>query len=200
MNKQEKIITVDYTNFIIKDEFNNFKYQEELTKKLDTYSDNFNQEIINEIVLWKVNRYAKLPDEAFILLNKININETLLTEEQENIARELLSILLNPLSKGIQLPMASTILRFKNKNIFQIIDQRVYRVLYGENLSLKPYKSQQVTINEIEMYFKYLKDLKEKCNKLNIPFSDSDRILYLADKHYNKSISLNNYGNQTKNQ
>lgn len=200
MNKQEKIITVDYTNFIIKDEFNNFKYQEELTTKLDAYSDNFNQEIINEIVLWKVNRYAKLPDEAFILLNKININETLLTEEQENIARELLSILLNPLSKGIQLPMASTILRFKNKNIFQIIDQRVYRVLYGENLSLKPYKSQQVTINEIEMYFKYLRDLKEKCNKLNIPFSDSDRILYLADKHYNKSISLNNYGNQTKNQ
>lgn len=193
MNKQEKIITVDYTNFIIKDEFNNFKYQEELTTKLDAYSDNFNQEIINEIVLWKVNRYAKLPDEAFILLNKININETLLTKEQENIARELLSVLLNPLNKGIQLPMASTILRFKNKNIFQIIDQRVYRVLYGENLSLKPYKSQQVVINEIEMYFKYLRDLKEKCNKLNIPFSDSDRILYLADKHYNKSISLNNY-------
>ncbi len=193
--KQNNIITVNHKELIIKDEFNNFKYQEELTTKLDAYSDNFNQEIINEIVLWKVNRYAKLPDEAFILLNKININETLLTEEQENIARELLSILLNPLNKGIQLPMASTILRFKNKNIFQIIDQRVYRVLYGETLSLKPYKSQQVVINEIEMYFKYLRDLKEKCNKLNIPFSDSDRILYLADKHYNKSISLNNYGN-----
>lgn len=193
--KQNNIITVNHKELIIKDEFNNFKYQEELTTKLDVYSDNFNQEIINEIVLWKVNRYAKLPDEAFILLNKININETLLTKEQENIARELLSILLERKTKGIQLPMASTILRFKNKNIFQIIDQRVYRVLYGENLSLKPYKSQQVVINEIEMYFKYLRDLKEKCNKLNIPFSDSDRILYLADKHYNKSISLNNYGN-----
>ena len=50
----------------------NYKYQLELTSKLDGLDDDFNQEIINEIVLWKVNRYSFLDDEKFSVLNKIN--------------------------------------------------------------------------------------------------------------------------------
>jgi len=197
MDNQKEIITIDHEIFNVEENFGEFKYQEELTSKLDSYSNDFNQEIINEIVLWKVNRYAKLPDEVFILLNKININEKVLTEEQKNIARKLLSILLSRKTKGIQLPMASTILRFRNKNLFQIIDQRVYRFLYGKSLSLKPYKTEQTIQDEINMYFEYLDILKKKCDKLSIPFSDSDRILYLADKHYNKNHSLSNYGTKS---
>ena len=49
----------------------NFEYQEELTNRLDKYEDDFNQDIINEIVLWKINRYAKLKTETLELLNKI---------------------------------------------------------------------------------------------------------------------------------
>lgn len=193
MKKQEEIITVNHSSFNIKENFGEFKYQEELTNKLDAYSDEFNQDVINEIVLWKVNRYAKLPDEAFKLLNKISANETVLTTEQKDIARKLLFILLETKTKGIQLPMASTILRFRNKNLFQIIDQRVYRILYGESLVLKPYKTEQVIKHEIKMYFDYLDKLKGECEKREIPFPESDRILYMADKYYNKSISLNNY-------
>ena len=35
-----------------------FNYQESLTQKLDSITKEFNQNILNEIVLWKVNRYA----------------------------------------------------------------------------------------------------------------------------------------------
>jgi hypothetical protein len=38
-----------------------YKYQPELTGRLDRVGDlDFTQELINEIVLWKVNRYAFL--------------------------------------------------------------------------------------------------------------------------------------------
>ena len=35
-----------------------FDYQKSLTTKLDKLNSDFNQEIINEIVLWKVDRYS----------------------------------------------------------------------------------------------------------------------------------------------
>lgn len=41
---------------------NKYKYQEELTPKLDELEADFNQEIINEIALWKVNRYVLLQE------------------------------------------------------------------------------------------------------------------------------------------
>jgi len=50
----------------------NYDYQSELTSRLDSLSGNFNQSIINEIVLWKINRYAKIDDETMSYLNKIN--------------------------------------------------------------------------------------------------------------------------------
>lgn len=199
MAKENKIISVDDNCFLSfnKDNFKEFNYQKELTEKLDGYSlegysVDFNQEIINEIVLWKVNRYAKLPDEAILLINKIDTNETILTSEQKELVSKILNILLKK-TKGIQLPMASTILRFRNKNIFQIIDQRVYRILYREALNLKPYKNDEVIEDEIKMYFNYLDKLREKCQRFEIPFSESDRILYEADKYYNKDVKLKNY-------
>lgn len=35
-----------------------YKYQKELTENLDKLDGDFSQNILNEIVLWKVNRYA----------------------------------------------------------------------------------------------------------------------------------------------
>ena len=46
-----------------------FKYQVELTKKLDNINSDFNQEILNEIILWKVN-IQKIKNKGIIL----NIN------------------------------------------------------------------------------------------------------------------------------
>lgn len=77
--------------------------------------------------------------------------------------------------------MASTILRFKNSTIYQIIDQRVYRIIYGTELKLK------TNLNDsINQYLEYLKDLEKICNQYKTPFSEPDRILYEYDKVINK--------------
>jgi len=84
--------------------------------------------------------------------------------------------------------MASTILRFKNKRLYQIIDQRVYRIIYGKTLKLPRSVDDQITL-----YFEYLEKLREICKLLEIRFESSDRILYNADKRVNKCIKLENY-------
>ena len=54
-------------------EFDNtlYSYQTELTSKLDNLNNDFDQDIINEIVLWKVNRFASVDIETLNLLNQI---------------------------------------------------------------------------------------------------------------------------------
>ena len=102
----------------------------------------------------------------------------------EDLTKQILERLLEKHQKGIQLAMASTILRFKNPSIYQIIDQRVYRFIYG-----KPLKYPNTIDEQINLYLKYLNDLREKC-KDNIPFEESDRILYSADKKFNPDIPI----------
>jgi hypothetical protein len=171
-----------------------FDYQKDLTAKLDKTTTAFDQEIINEIVLWKVNRYADIDDDTLKLLNDIDRNATKLDIEKTRI---VLKTLIQ--KKGIQLPMASTILRFKNKNIYQIIDQRVYRIIYKDKkLKLKTHPNDKNLNDQIDLYVQYLKDLSKVCKELNIPFDKSDRILFMADKRINKDIPLDNYSTKTK--
>ncbi|MBS9525942.1 hypothetical protein KI659_18115 [Litoribacter alkaliphilus] len=173
-------------DFQLQKEDHSYHYQEELTPKLDALKQPFDQGVINEIVLWKVNRYAGVQKETLGLLNQIDSDAK---EMDEDLTREVLKGLLK--TKGIQLPMASTILRFKNKNVYQIIDQRVYRIIYsGETLKTPTYCSERSIQSQIELYFKYLTDLHKACEKLDIPFEASDRILYMADKRVNKDSSL----------
>lgn len=158
-----------------------YKFQEGLTKKLDQLEGDFDQSVINEIVLWKVNRYAKVDDSQLALLNEIDKNSLELDEE---LARDILVALLA--CSGIQLAMASTILRFKNPQVYQIVDQRVFRFIYGRTLQdeLKKEKDQ------VKVYLDYLKKLKEVCKEKSIDFSKSDRVLYELDKKHNKDIKL----------
>lgn len=171
----------------------NFDFKSGLTAKLDGIQGDFDQQIINEIVLWKVSRYAQIDSDTLELINMLNNDSRRLDIEKTKI---ILKALLK--TKGIQLPMASAILRFKNKNIYQIIDQRVYRVLYkGKKLKLKKHTSEKNLNEQIEIYLKYLKDLSKACRSLKIPFEASDRILFMVDRRINKDISLDNYS--TKN-
>jgi len=165
-----------------------FKYQEELTLKLDASKTGFDQNKLNEIVLWKVNRYAHFDELTIKKLNSIELDRD---EIDEDITRELLQKLLN--TKGVQLPMASTILRFRNPKIYQIIDQRVFRIIYGKRLELKSYRSDENIERQIDLYFKYLVDLRNVCLRLNIEFQAADRILYMADKRVNSKSKLANY-------
>ena len=163
-----------------------YKYQNELTAKLDNLNSDFDQNIINEIVLWKVSRYALLDTETLSLINQISKNDT---ELNHKLTNEILSRLLNNEQKGVRLAMASTILRFKNPKVYQIIDQRVFRFLYGKELKYTENNIKQ----QIQIYLDYLQKLKEECIKHNIHFELADRIFYTMDRTHNVGNKLNGY-------
>ncbi len=184
------ITTIHDDKFQLLEKDRDFKiYQPALTTKLDNYSNKFDQNVINEIVLWKVNRYAEIGEEVLEQINLIKVNSKTLNID---LTSKILSNLLDKATKGIQLPMASAILRFRNPKIYQIIDQRVYRIIYGENFTnvSRKLKTQEL----IDLYIKYLRDLRVECLRLSISFEIADRVLYNADKRLNRENRLNNYG------
>ncbi|GEO03961.1 hypothetical protein AAE02nite_16250 [Adhaeribacter aerolatus] len=190
-----KKITDFTSDFIKKYSLPTFKYQEKLTNKLDKLKGDFDQNIVNEIVLWKVNRYAEIPEKTLAKINQIDKNSI---QIDEALTFEIVGALLKSENKGFGLPMVSTILRFKNPYIYQIIDQRVYRFIYGKNLDLKSTSNHLEIDVQTNLYLKYLIDLRKHCDEFNIPFKAADRILYLIDKDKNKDIPLNKYGNRKK--
>ncbi|MEZ5042875.1 MAG: hypothetical protein R2828_23470 [Saprospiraceae bacterium] len=163
-----------------------FTYQEVLTKKLDQHTGDFNQHVINEIVLWKVNRYAELSESTLTLINKMG------DHFDEEYTRKVVSALLG--EKGVQLPVASTILRFKNPKLYQIIDQRVYRILYGQELKLGTYATEKILKKQVDLYLQYLLDLREAAERVGIKFEEADRVFYTLDKRVNSDHTLKNYG------
>lgn len=169
---------------IIKSDYD-FSYQPDLTKKLDSNVADFDQQLINEIVLWKVNRFAQLTDHLLAKINSINPSETTIDIE---ITRDILRGLMK--TKGVRMAMASTILRFRNPNIYQIIDQRVYRVLYGKAYKPSQSMSDKKIDEQINNYITYLQDLRKFCDDREIPFNQADRILYTADKRINKGKNI----------
>ena len=177
----------DYKKEVIKYKKEGFDYQKELTVKLDKTKSQFNQELLNEIVLWKVNRYALFNSTLISEINTISSWKVLNKEKTRKILTSLLK------TKGVQLAMASNILRFRNPNIFQIIDQRAYRVITGDPLKLSQIKetSRETTISkQIDVYIEYLEEIREKCKKLDVDFDDADRVLYIIDKNINKSVKI----------
>lgn len=163
-----------------------YNYQTELTSKLDSLDIDFDQEIINEIVLWKVNRYGAIDNDTLKLINQISKEDTKLNPE---LTGAILLRLLNKEQKGFRLAMASTVLRFKNPRIYQIIDQRVFRFIYGKEL-----KYSETNINEqITIYLDYLQKLKDICAEHSINFETADRVFYTMDKVYNPNEKLNGY-------
>lgn len=178
--KMPKLKTISDLNITNYDIYDKNEYQTELTAKLDKGINEFNQYILNEIVLWKVNRYSKLDSSLFDRLNRLD--EITNKDELKNLISELIG------QKGIGLPMASTILRFLNPERFQIIDQRAFRVIYGRRLITPKPKEDQANL-----YLEYLDKLKQICKENSIPYLKADRILYYIDRGENKEIKLSNY-------
>jgi len=120
-----------------------------LTEELDGIGDaDFDELTLLKIILWKVHRYAELGDD---LLGKLNSLRSLEAEERET-ARPVLEALLK--TPGIDLPMASTILRFRNPAVFQIIDQRAYRSIMPEDKY--PLYTASSVEKKVSVYFEYL--------------------------------------------
>jgi thermostable 8-oxoguanine DNA glycosylase len=158
---------------------NGYKFQEELTEKLDKHIGDFTKMTMLEIALWKTNRYPSITEELLADINQLRKNYN------EEKAKNLLLNLLN--QKGFDLPMASTVLRFALPKKFQIIDQRVYRLITdGEDQLKMPFNKEK----KVELYFEYLKRLRAVCDSYNISFSKSDRILYQLDKKINKNFPI----------
>ena len=95
----------------------------------------------------------------------------------------VLNILLN--TKGVDLPMASTILRFRNPRVFQIIDRHAYRAVYGKNY---PIYIGSPNDRKIEKYFDYIDELITLCEQRELDFQSIDRLLYIFDKKKNGKL------------
>ena len=157
------------------DYMNDYKVYPALTRKLDAPNLIFDQNTINEIVLWKVARYAELPSTLFKQLGNLKTADLSLGK---TVLSELLKI------KGVRLPMASTFLRFANPDVFQIFDRHIYRAIYGKlpgSISKDPESCW-------ELYKPFLDDLRKLCLSKEIHFRDSDRILFEFDKRENPSL------------
>ncbi|MCB0702962.1 MAG: hypothetical protein R2863_08965 [Candidatus Kapaibacterium sp.] len=103
-------------------------------------------------------------------------------KESEKVLRDLISI------NGIGLPMASTILRFRNPDVFPIIDKRAYRVLMDkERLSI--YTSTNID-RQVEIYFEYIERVHKFSKDKKVKVCHVDRVLYIFDKEANKGIKI----------
>ncbi len=130
-------------------------------------------DIINQIALWKFDRVIDIAGETIEFLNSIARH----IQSPEDVLRdtgvaELINELLN--SKGVGLPLASTILKFYQPRAFPIIDQRAYRQIFGEKLPIKA---------GVKIYIKYVKKCVEIGKRFKIPFEKVDEVLYQKDKN-----------------
>lgn len=156
-----------------------YKYNLDLTKELDSCKDDFDMALIHKITLWKTNRYYILNSELLAKINKLSKLKPCEHEKSKNVLWQLLE------QKGVDLPMASTLLRFRNPDVFQIIDKRAYRALMGVKY---PFYTKTKTKRKIDGYFSYLDELHKLCKERGQDFKDIDRILYQFDKEKNGKL------------
>jgi len=171
----------------MKDHLQSYNYLPELTAKLKRICRRpLNDGLLNQIVLWKVNRYAEIDDD---LLQRMN----LLAKVKPGMHTKAEDVLLCLLScKGFNLPMATTILRFLNPDTFQIIDRRAYRAVYPEEyprcLSTTK-KDEKVRKDKVRRYFLYLDKLRTLCRQRgDLEFRTADEALYQYDKDTNRKL------------
>ena len=155
------------------------------------------KDIINQIVLWKVQRQVFFKDESLLddimKLGKEKglTRKSILKKHKEKVTNIIIRMLK---CQGIRLPMASTILHFFYPNVFLIIDQRAYRVVKayravkeGElNKAIQYTKKLQSCSKEDACADVYL-DYMDACNKyyenhnFGFKFSELDRFTYQLD-------------------
>lgn len=160
-----------------------YDHQPDLTAKLDQVPDvPLSQETVNEIVLWKVNRYAPIPESLRVALYGLRAVKPRKHRSAKCVLLQLLGC------GGVDLPMASTILRFQAPGTFQIIDRRAYRALFG---TAYPLRSKSKPEDKVTEYFRYLDALHNLAKSRGTRFCDLDRILYIFDKEKNKKLRIN---------
>lgn len=141
-----------------------YSYRLALTARLDSPGPApFDQQLINEIVLWKVNRYAEISPGGLEALNGVAATKP---GAHRKAKKALLTLLEEP---GIDLPLASTFLRFRNPETFQIIDRHAYRAVYGKGY---PLYSTSDDDEKATLYFDYLDELLQLSASRGVRFRD----------------------------
>ena len=139
-----------------------------------------NADIINKIVLWKINRQTFVANDLILDIKKLSGKVRLCTDIKSN--RNEIKDIYNKLikSKGVGAAMASTILKMFMPKALPIIDQRAYREIYGKDMPSKV---------DGNMYFEYVEEVIKQFNKESgINFSDMDKVLYQRDKAAGKPV------------
>ncbi len=158
-----------------------YEYQPDLTRHLDASNGQpIDQARLNEIVLWKLSRYVHLTDAGQEAINTASGIQPRQHRSAEPALRTLLDL------HGVDLPMASTILRFANAPAFQIIDRHAYRAVFGANY---PLRSTSPTDLKVATYFTYLDRLHDLCDARQLDFTTIDRLLYIFDKQVNGPLT-----------
>lgn len=168
---------------------NEYTYQPVLTEKLDKLADQpetLTTEVFYEIVLWKLSRFPHITPDLLESVKKVSAISSGNHSEGKSQLRELLQ------TPGIGLPMASTVLRFMNPSTFQIIDDRMYRIVHPGKAKYPP-KPPEVTDKYLEtcetIYFEYLDELRKLSSEnAELPFEQLDRVLYQLDKKLGNQI------------
>ncbi len=173
------------------DPMSDYKYQPDLTTKLDaSLGETLTRERAYEIVLWKVNRWVDFSDELLSLLDQARTISDLNDPADEAKARLILGRLLR--TRGVRLPMASTLLRFINDAVFAVIDERAFRQAYGGDAKLRANVGTTCTDRLIEadavQYLGYLARLREIGAERGLEFRLLDRILYQEDKNAHRRL------------
>lgn len=99
-------------------------------------------------------------------------------------AESVLTALLH--CRGVDLAMASTILRFRNPAVFQIVDRHAYRAVYGCEY---PLSTKSSTHRKVSLYFNYVDALVDLCATKGLAFETIDRVPYKFDKRENPKLN-----------
>lgn len=165
------------------DILNRFVYDDETEimdriAKSDKVDYRENRDIINSIVLWKMNRRPQVSESVIDAIYMLKTIETPIEAGTSELTAKVVTELLH--SKGMQLPMASTVLHFYYPEVYPIIDQRAYRELYGKEYPKHILKVEKL----VGIYLKYIEDCYryQQKNCPEIPFAKIDKILYQLDK------------------
>lgn len=157
-----------------------YNYQPQLTIDLDSLgSESFTQETIDKVVLWKVNRYVHMSADVLASLDSLQALPRGSHRRAIDVLEHLLKI------HGVDLPMASTILPFRNPSVFQIIDKHACRAVYGRKY---PFYPTTPSAWKVDGYLDYLDRLVDLCDVKGLHFETVDRLLYEFDKEKNGKL------------
>ena len=165
-----------------------FKYpsDNEIFERIDSVDEKDyreNKDIINEIILWKINRMPIVENELIDLIYDLPKDLTVYSLMDDDNVKNVLNKLLN--THGIALPVASSILHFYYPNLFPIIDQRAYRELYG-----KEYPKTKSKGKLINIYLTYIQDIYalNRGKYPNVSYQNIDKLLYQLDKEKGNKV------------